>query len=97
MGLSAQNLTVKIKQEKTLPDAHEFILTWEGGDYKSTYYAVKDVLDSESMVVSYVFLHVQQRISAIVKNPWKLENLKALFESRGFQVVDKSNNASEHH
>ena len=83
---NAQALTVKIKQEKTLPNAHEFILTWEGGEYKTTYY---QVLDAEPMVEQQVFLFKQARISAIVKNPWTVQDLKVLFESKGFQVFEK--------
>ena len=97
MGMNAQNLTVKIKLEKALPDANEFILTWEGGDYKTTYYAVKEVLEAEPMVRQQIFLYQQQRISAIVKQPWTFEHLRTLFESKGFQVMDKSNTTAEHH
>ena len=96
--LSAQNFTVKIKQEpKVLSGAHEFILTWEGDDYKTTYYAVKEVLEAEPMVQSHVFLYNLQRISAIVKDPWTFEQLRVLFESKGFQVMDKSQTSAEHH
>jgi hypothetical protein len=96
LGVNAQNLTVKIKLEKALPDANEFILTWEGGDYKTTYYAVKEILEAEPMVRQQVFLYQQQRISAIVKHPWTFEQLRVLFEARGFQVMDKSNTTAEH-
>ena len=88
--LHAQGKTVKIKQEKDLPYGHEFILTWEGGDYKATYYEVKGILEGASMVHSQTYLHQQQRISAMVKNPWTYDQLRALFESHGFQVVSKN-------
>ena len=89
-GLNAQTKTVKIKREKSLQGANEFIVTWEGEHYKSTYYEVKTILEGEPMVTQQVFLHQLQRISAIVKEPWTFEQLKALFESHGFAVVNKA-------
>jgi hypothetical protein len=94
-AVHAQSKMVKIKQEKTLPEAHEFIITWEGGSgYKALYYEVKAVLDAEPMVQQQIFLHNAQRISAIVKAPWTFVELKALFEAHGFGVMDKSQNGN---
>jgi hypothetical protein len=90
MHAHAQAKTVKIKQEKTLQGAHEFIVTWEGGEYKPLYYEVRAILDAEPMVTQVVFLHQLQRISAVVREPWTFENLKALFQGHGFAVMDKN-------
>jgi hypothetical protein len=90
MQLPAQSRTVKLKQEKTLQGAHEFIVTWEGGEYKPLYYEVRAILDGEPMVTQVVFLHQLQRISAVVREPWTFEHLKALFEAHGFAVMNKN-------
>ena len=102
MGLSlhAQNKTVKIRQEKAMQGANEFILTWEGDSDKQAFYELKAVLESEPMVMRHVVLYQQHRISATVKEPWRYEQLKALFEAHGFSVVNKNNpgnDASDHH
>jgi hypothetical protein len=91
IGLHAQNKTVKIRQEKALTGANEFIITIEGGDYNTLRLQVEEILDNEPMVVRHVFFSQLQRISAIVKDPWTFANLKAIFEANGFVVFDKGN------
>lgn len=93
--LNAQTKTVKIKHEKVATGMNEYIITWEGSEYKPTYYAVKAVLDAEPMVASHVFLHQAQRISAMVREPWTFDHLRALFEAQGFAVVNKDDPALE--
>lgn len=93
-------MTVKIKEEKALRGSNEFVITWEGESHAQTYVEVKAILDAEPMVERHVHLVQLERISAIVKEPWHFEQLKALFESHGFVVVNKGQPtavAADHH
>jgi hypothetical protein len=93
--LAAQTKTVKIKEEKALLHANEFIITWEGDDYKGLYYEVSAILASTNMVEKQVFFNELQRLSVIVSKPWKFEELRDLFESHGFTVFNKAQPSSD--
>lgn len=91
----AQSKSVSIKQAvKELEGRQEFLITWNGGDYKQTYYEVKSILDGAEEVEKQVFLYKLSRISVIVREEWSFEGLKALFESHGFDVIYKPMDAA---
>ena len=94
-NVHAQSKTVKIRLEKTLPAAHEFIMTCEGSDFKSVFYEVQSILEEQPMVERQVYFYHLQRFSVIVKDPWTFDELRQLFADRGFVVIDKSDPVSE--
>ena len=86
----SQSKTVRIKQTKGLPNANEFVLVWEGQDYKTTYYEVKSILDNEPAVQKQVFLWRIRSISAIVSEEKDMNYMLSLFRSQGFEAFDHS-------
>lgn len=92
----SQSKAIKFKQVKELATAYEYEIAWEGADYKTTYYEVKGILENEPAVVKQVFLWKLRLISAVISKDKNSSDLRALFISHGFKVIDLSPEAIPH-
>ena len=87
-GGFSQTKSVQIQKVKDLTDAHEFIITWEGGiDYKTTYYEVMGIVEREPRLISTIYLWKIKQISAIFPKSYSPNDLGTVFKNNGFAVT----------